>query len=216
MSGLSNFMSKMPKADLEKVVLIGIAGFIIVLSLIQFAMIPSFRKLGELKKEIIKESETLKKDRALIASKSRLEARLASVQGKLKEYEKALPPNREMPNILQKIAEIAYGNKVKIIKIEPVQKPAEAAKVVKAVTAAKPGAKTEAKKPASIYTELPVTVEVRGSYHALGEFINGVETSDNIMSVGDFDIKANPDDIQNHSARFLIVVYVLREETQSK
>ena len=62
MPGLSNFMSKMPKADLEKVVLIGIAGFIIALSLIQFAMIPSFRRLGDLKKEIVKESDTLKKD----------------------------------------------------------------------------------------------------------------------------------------------------------
>ena len=216
MPGPFNIMSKMPKADLEKVVLIGVAGFIVVLSLIQFAMIPSFRKLGDLKKEIVKERETLKKDEALIASKSRLEARLASVQGKLKEYEKALPPYREMPNILQKIAEIAYENKVKIIKVEPVQKPAEAPKAAKPVPAAKPGAKPEAKKPSAIYTEIPITVEVRGGYHALGEFINGVEASDNIMSVGDFEVKANPDDIQNHSARFLIVVYVLREEAQSK
>ncbi len=216
MPGLSDLMSKMPKADLEKVVLIGIGGFIIALSLIQFAMIPSFRKLGDLKKEIVKESDTLKKDQALIASKSRLEARLASLQGKITEYEKALPPYREIPNILQKIAQIAYENKVKIIKIEPIQKPAEAAKVVKAIPAVKPGAKPEAKKLVSMYTEIPVTVEVMGGYHALGEFINGVETSDNVMSVGDFDIKANLDDIQNHSARFLIVVYVLHEETQSK
>ena len=44
MPGLSDLMSKMPKADLEKVVLIGIGGFIIALSLIQFAMIPSSRR----------------------------------------------------------------------------------------------------------------------------------------------------------------------------
>jgi len=206
-----------PKGDLEKIVLVGIVAFILVFSLIQFGMIPSFRKLGDIKKEIIKEQETLKKDQALVASKSQLQARLASTQGKLKGYEKALPPYREMPDILQKIAEVAYESKVKIIKIEPVQKPAEAPKMAaKPVPAAKPGAKPEAKKPAAIYTDIPIQVEAKGGYHALGEFINMIETSDNIMSVGDIEIKANPDDIQNHNARFLIVAYVLREETPAK
>src|SRR3989338_7073573 len=103
--------SNISKSDLKKITLIGIAAFIVVFSL---------------KKEIVKEQETLKKDQALVASKSQLQARLASMQGKLKDYEKALPPYREMPNILQKIAEVAYESKVKIIKIEPLrtEKPA--------------------------------------------------------------------------------------------
>ena len=210
--------SNISKADLEKITLIGIAAFIVLFGLIQFAMVPSFRKLGSLKKEIVKEQETLKNDQALIASKSQLQARLASAQEKLKGYERALPRYSEMPNILQKIAEVAYKSKVKITKIEPLraEKPAEAAKA-KVVAPAKPGAKPEApKKPAMIYMEIPIQIEAKGGYHALGEFISMIETSDNIMSVGDIDIGANPDDIQNHSARFLIVAYVLREETPSK
>ena len=193
---------KIPKDDLEKIIFIGIAAVVFVFSLIQFGMVPSFRKLGALKKEIIKEEDTLKTDQALVASKSQLQTRLTSMQGKLKDYEKALPAYREMPNILQKIAEVAYNSKVKIIKMEPLQKPA-----------AKPDA---AKKPAAIYTEIPIQVDARGGYHALGEFINGIETSDNIMSIGDIEIKANFDDMQNHNAKFLIVAYVLREETPLK
>lgn len=207
-----------PKGDLEKIVLIGIAAFVLVFSLIQFGMVPSFRKLGNLKKEIIKERETLKKAQLLVASKSQLQTRLASMQERLKDYEKALPPYREMPNILQKIAEVAYESKVKIIKIEPLrtEKPAEAAKT-KIAAPVKPGAKPEVpKKSATMYMEIPIHVESKGGYHALGEFINKVETSDNIMSVGDIEIKANPDDIQNHSARLLIIAYVLREEAPAK
>jgi Tfp pilus assembly protein PilO len=210
--------SNISKSDLEKITLIGIAAFIVLFSLIQFAMVPSFRKLGSLKKEIVKEQETLKNNQALIASKSQLQARLASIQGRLQGYEKALPPYREMPNILQKIAEVAYESKVKITKIEPLrtEKPAEAVKA-KVIAPVKPGAKPEAsKEPATVYTEIPIQIEAKGGYHALGEFINMIETSDNIMSVGDIDIEVNPDDIQNHSARFLIVAYVLREETQAK
>lgn len=207
-----------PKGDLEKIILIGVAAAVLVFSLIQFGMVPSFRKLGALKNEIIKERETLKNNQALVASKSQLQARLASAQERLKGYEMALPPYREMPNILQKIAEVAYASKVKIIKIEPlrIEKPAEAAKARVAVPV-KPGAKPEApKKPAAIYTEIPIQVEARGGYHALGEFINMIETSDNIMSIGDIEIRANPGDIQNHNAKLLVVAYVLREEAPAK
>ncbi|MFA5338919.1 MAG: type 4a pilus biogenesis protein PilO [Candidatus Omnitrophota bacterium] len=206
---------RIPKADLEKIALIGIAGFIVVFSLIQFLMIPSFRKLSGLRKDIIKETETLKKDEALIASKSQLQARLTAAQEKLKVYENAMPRYSEMPGILQKIAEVAYENKVKIIKVEPLRtEKAEPAKTK--APQAKPGAKPEAKKPASIYMEIPIQVEVKGGYHAIGQFINGVETAVNIMSIGDIEVKANPEDMQNHNARLLIVAYVLREETQSK
>ena len=143
---------------------------------------------------------------------------MASIQGKLQGYEKALPPYREMPNILQKIAEVAYESKVKIAKIEPLrtEKPVEAVKA-KVIAPAKPGAKPETpKKPAMIYTEIPIQIEAKGGYHALGGFINMIETSDNIMSVGDIDVWANPDDIQNHNVKLLVIAYVLREETPAK
>jgi len=207
-----------PKDDLQKIILIGVAAVVFIFSLIQFGMVPSFRKLGALKKEIIKEKETLKNDKALVASKSQLEARLASMQERLKGYEMALPPYREMPNILQKIAEVAYASKVKIIKIEPLrtEKPAEAAKA-KAAAPAKPGAKPEPPKtPATIYTEVPIQVEAKGGYHALGEFVNMIETSDNIMSIGDIEIRANSADIQNHNAKLLVIAYVLRQEAPAK
>lgn len=203
-------LSNISKSDMEKMILTGILGFIIIFVIIQFMMVPSLGKLNNLKKEIIKEQETLKRDQALVASKAQLQSRLASVQEKLKDYEKALPPYREMPNILQKIGEEAYGCKVKVTKIEPLR-------TEKPAAAAKPGAKPEtANKPAAIYTEIPIQVEANGGYHALGEFINRIETSGNVMSIGDIEIKANPDDMLNHHARLLIVAYVLREEIPSK
>lgn len=204
-----------PKADLEKMVLIAIAAFIVVFSLIQFGIIPSFRTLGKLDKDIRSGKDALEKARTLVANKSQLQARLSSMQDKRKEFEKELPPYREMPNILQRISEAAEKNKIKIIKMEPLraEKAAETAKYA----GAKQGAKAEAsKKPKAIYVEIPIQVEARGGYHAIGEFINSIETSDNVMSIGDIDITSNPDDIQSHNARFLIIAYLLREETPSK
>jgi len=209
--------SNIPKADLEKIALIGIVGFVVVFVLIQFGLIPSFGKLSSLSKDIAKYEDILKKNKALIADRPKLEARLASTVEKLKGAEKALPPHRDMPNILQGITTVAYESKVKIIKLEPLKvEKTESVKNTKA-SASKQGSKAEnPKKPEAIYTEVPIQVEARGGYHALGEFINMIETSSNIMSIGDFEIKADPDDIQNHNARLLIVAYVLREEVPSK
>ena len=209
---------KIPKEEMEKVGLIGIVAFIIIFVLLQFGMAPSFRRLGELRKEIVKSKEELKKNEALIAATSQLKVKMVSMQDKLKASEKALPPHQEKNNILQGITNIAYESKVKIIKIEPMrtEKASDAAKA-KPVPGAKPGAKTEAvKKPAAIYTEVPIQIEARGGYHALGEFINRIEMADNIMSIGDIEVNANPDDIQNHNARILVVAYLLRGEEQPK
>ena len=57
--------SNISKSDLEKIVLIGVAAFIVLFILIQFAMVPSFRKLGSLKEEIVKNRRRLKITRRL-------------------------------------------------------------------------------------------------------------------------------------------------------
>jgi type IV pilus assembly protein PilO len=200
---------------MEKMILIGIGVAVAFFALIQFSTVPLLGGIGKLNKDISKERDDLKKADALIKGKPQLEKRLETLNAKLGEYEKAIPPHTEMPNILQEIAGMASETKVKISKIEPLrsEKQADAPKTDKG----KQQAKQEAdRKPESIYIEIPIQIEAKGSYHAIGEFISRVETSDNIMSIGDIEIRANADDIVNHSARLLIVAFVLKEEAPKK
>ncbi|MFA6356695.1 MAG: type 4a pilus biogenesis protein PilO [Candidatus Omnitrophota bacterium] len=211
MPGLPN----MSKEQKEKLVLVGIGVAIAFFALIQFSTVPLLKGIGKLNKDIVKEREDLKKADNLIKSKPQLEKRLELLSAKLGEYENAIPPHTEMPNILQEISGIASETKVKISKIEPLrsEKQAEPSKADKAKQAAKPGAD---KKPKSLYTEIPIQVEAKGGYHALGEFINRIETADNVMSIGDIEIRANADDITNPGARLLVVAFVLNEEAPKK
>ncbi|MDD5270158.1 MAG: type 4a pilus biogenesis protein PilO [Candidatus Omnitrophica bacterium] len=205
----------MSKEEMEKLVLIGIGVAIAFFALIQFSTLPMMRAIGKLNKDIVKEREGLKKADALIKSKPQLEKRLEALKGMMGQYDNAIPPNSEMPNILQEIAGFASESKVKISKIEPLrsEKPAEPAKAPKG----KQPVKQEAvKKPVSIYTQIPIQVEAKGGYHAIGEFINRIETADNVMGIGDIDIHADPVDITNHSARLLIMAFVLNEEEPKK
>lgn len=204
----------MPKEQMEKLVLIGIGVAIAFFALIQFSTVPLMGRIGKLNKDIIKERDDLKRAEMLIASKPQLDRRLEALNQKMGEYEKAIPPYTEMPNIIQKISSLASDTKVKISKMEPLrtEKKPDPAKADKN----KQPAKQDAKQPKPIYTEIPIQVEAKGGYHALGEFINRIETADNIMTIGDIEIKANADDITSHSARLLIIAYVLSEEAMKK
>lgn len=199
------------KSEMQKIAGIGIGALVIVFVLIRFITVPSIRKSVELKKEIIKLRENLKKSEALIANAPQMQNKFAAMQQKLKDYQAALPLHSDMPNILQNISSIAVESKVKILKIEPLRSEKQA------MPAAKQEGKQDLTKAAQpIYAEMPIRIEARGSYHALGEFINKVETAKNIMSIADIDMEIDSDDMFNHDARLLIIAYVLREEIPAK
>ncbi len=205
---------KLSKEETEKLVLIGIGLVIAFLALIQFSTIPLLGGIGKLNKEIAGEREALKSADNLIKNKPQLEKRLEKLTAQVGSYEKAIPAHTDMPNILQEISGMASDCKVKISKIEPLRSEKQA--VPSNGTKGKPAAKQEAAKPKVLYTEMPIQVEARGGYHEIGEFINRVETAPNVMSIGDIEIHSNPDDISNHSARLLIIAYVLNEEAKAK
>ncbi|MDP2942553.1 MAG: type 4a pilus biogenesis protein PilO, partial [Candidatus Omnitrophota bacterium] len=204
------------KAEMEKAVLMGIGVFVFVIALLQFVTVPSLRKLGELNTETVKLRENLKKSQSLIANKSQMESRLAVLQQKLKDYKTALPPYSDMPNVLQSISNIASEAKVKIIKIEPLKVEQQQGAIAPGSAVVKPQAKPEAGKGGLLYTAVPIKIEAKGGYHALGKFINDIEASKNVMAIGDLEIETSSDDMFNHNARLLIIAYVLREETPAK
>lgn len=197
------------KPEIQKMAGMGIGVALFLAALFGFVTIPSIRKSAELKKEIIKLKEDIKRSEVLIASASQMQSRLTAIQQRLNDYQAALPKRSDMPNILQNISDMAAGSKVKLLKIEPA--PADK------LSAAKQQGKQDLSKAAqTIYTEMPIQIEVKGGYHALGKFINDIETSKNIMAIGDLDIGASSADMFNHGARLLIIAYVLREETPVK
>jgi len=205
---------KLSKEETEKLVLLGIVGAIAFFSLIQFSTLPLLSGIGKLNKDINKEREALKNADSLIKNKPQLEKRLEKLTAQVDAYEKAIPAHTDMPNILQEISGMASDCKVKISKIEPLRSekqlnPSNGAK-------GKPVAKQEAGKPKALYSEIPIQVEAKGGYHEIAEFINKVETAPNVMSIGDIELHSNADDISNHSARLLIIAYVLNEEAKAK
>lgn len=203
------------KSETEKMVLKGIGVVVFVIALIQFVTVPSLRKLGELNTETGNLRENIRKSQSLIANKAQMESRLAALQQKVKDYKAALPPYSDMPNILQDISDIASESKVKIAKIEPLK--AEQQGAAASVNGpGRPQEKAVSGKTELMYIEMPIKIEARGGYHALGKFINDIENAKNIMAIGDMEISSDSDDMHNHNVRLLVVAYILREETPAR
>jgi Tfp pilus assembly protein PilO len=63
---------------------------------------------------------------------------------------------------------------------------------------------------AAPYIEIPITINLRCSYHDLGRFINMIENSDRFMKVTDLTINTNPDPMV-HNIRLIVNIFVLKK-----
>ncbi len=119
--------------------------------------------------EVSKEPELKQQYQAKAFQVSNLEAlkrQMADVEETFSELLKQLPTDTEVPGLLEDITEIGQnsGLNFDVISLAPEKKVA-------------------------FYIELPINIQVKGSYHQLGEFVSGMAALPRIVTVHDFSIK---------------------------
>lgn len=120
------------------------------------------------------ESELRTTYRTKYAVASRLEVyrqQMTDMENKFSQLLKRLPTSNETPGLLDDLSYVGTTSGLNFIKI---------------------GWMPEIKK--EFYTELPIQIEVEGSYHEFGEFVGKVAKLPRIVSLHDFSIKATGDD----------------------
>lgn len=98
---------------------------------------------------------------------------------------------QQLPELLEKIAQAARSAGVRL----------EAVKPKVDISQLTPGP--------SGYLELPLEVDAVAGYHGLGVFLDTLERSDNLIRVQEFKIQADPKDLWNHQATFVLQSYLL-------
>ncbi|MFT6914026.1 MAG: type IV pilus assembly protein PilO [Motiliproteus sp.] len=139
---------------------------------------------SSLDREIAKEPELKQQYQAKAYQVANLEAlkrQMKDVEDTFSELLKQLPTDTEVPGLLEDITDIGQnsGLSFDLISLAPEKK-------------------------VSFYIELPINIEVKGSYHQLGEFVSGMAALPRIVTVHDFSIKpisANGDLSMSLSAR---------------
>ncbi len=100
-----------------------------------------------------------------VANLDALKQQMADVEERFAELLKQLPTDTEVPGLLEDITEIGQnsGLSFDVISLAPEKK-------------------------VKFYIELPINIQVKGSYHQLGEFVSGVAALPRIVTLHDFSI----------------------------
>jgi type IV pilus assembly protein PilO len=108
--------------------------------------------------------------RALEATANKLpefQREVQALEARLETLKRILPPEKEMPDLMRRLQYLAAQSSLQIRKFNP------AAPVQK-----------------EFYQEVPVNLDLEGTYHNLGAFLDRVSRMSRLVNVGDIKIKA--------------------------
>ena len=117
-------------------------------------------RLADLQKQI----------RALEATANRLpefQREVQALEARLETLKRILPPEKEMPDLMRRIQYLAAQSSLQIRKFNP------AAVITK-----------------DFYQEVPVSIDVEGTYHNMGAFLDRVSRMSRLVNMSDLKIKA--------------------------
>ncbi len=122
-----------------------------------------------LKKEIAKESglKAVYEEKAFqVANLAALRKQMEDVEDKFTELKKQLPTEKEVPGLLDDITNLGTDSGLDIGSI-----------------------KLAAESKKEFYIELPININVSGSYHQLGQFVSGIAGLPRIVTLHNYTIK---------------------------
>jgi Tfp pilus assembly protein PilO len=129
----------------------------------------------------------------------KLKKQAQQLQAKKDYYEKILPSEKEIPAILEYLSFAAKQLHVRISEIKPLEQKQGKKKNKSKITSA------------PLYYRVPILLQAECGYHALGRFIDRLESADRFMKISDIKIFARPNDAKRHKVQLLIVTYGMRE-----
>jgi type IV pilus assembly protein PilO len=126
-------------------------------------------RLADLQKQI----------RALEATANRLpefQREVQALEARLETLKRILPPEKEMPDLMRRIQYLAAQSSLQIRKFNP-------ATVVQK----------------DFYQEVPVSIDVEGTYHNMGAFLDRVSRMSRLVNMSDLKVKAQSTQTMNNT-----------------
>jgi len=164
MSGLLETISEWP----IKQKIAALIGVFIVVGLLDYSYIlsPKLDELAQTQQSIEEDQATLEQQRVKVNGRDEEEKRIRDLQADVKRAEARLPEGREIADLLSNIAASA-----------------RAAGLDLTLFRQKPETYSE------FYADVPVQMEMRGTYHELAAFMDRVKRLDRIVNVSDIQLR---------------------------
>lgn len=137
---------------------------IITMVVIFLVILPKHKEIKRLNDEITKQENEIAKDQAKAAKLDILKRENERLLRRLDELKLQLPEEREISGLLRQVSDLGIKSGLRIILWKPEQKKDH---------------------PSGIIYEIPVNVEISGSYHNLGLFFSNLTKLNRIVNIGD-------------------------------
>lgn len=155
-------MKKIPPP--VKVVLSLLPAIIISVAVIITLILPKQKEIEKLNAEITKQENEIAKDQAKTAKLAVLMLENEKLKKRLTELKLQLPEEKEVSGLLKQVSDLGITSGLKIVYWKPDQKKDH---------------------PSGIIYEIPVSVEMSGSYHSLGIFFSSLTKLNRIVNISD-------------------------------
>lgn len=141
---------------------------LIVGGFVYFLYMPNFEQISKLKKEIAEQETKLKETKKKADQLAEYQKKMEEAEARFKIAAKALPEKNEVPSLLTSISQLGTEAGLEFLLFKP-----------------------EPEKLQDFYAELPITMELAGTYHDLGAFFDQLAGMSRIVNINKFEMTAD-------------------------
>jgi len=164
-----------------------------------YGLTPLFRKVVQLGQEIRTTNIKLQHIEQAIAQEPQLRQERDRLGETIQALSALLPPEEELPSVIELLSDVASQTGVKIQTIFPLR----ASETEEAPT----GAKQPPDKGREFYTQIPIQIDALTGFHQLGSFLSHVESSPQPMQLKSLRISGDPKEPRRHNMKIVLTVY---------
>jgi type IV pilus assembly protein PilO len=155
------FFEKVEKIKMPIRILILVGSVVVFLgAFLWFMYMPKTEEMGKTEAKIQNLNQQLNKAKLKAKDRAKLTADKAQADTQFQEALKLLPNTKEIPSLLRKVTELGTGSQLDFRTFRP-----------------------QPEKSKDFYIEIPVSIEVRGTYHNVAIFFDKVGHMERIMNI---------------------------------
>ena len=141
---------------------------LIVGGFVYFLYMPNFEQISKLQKEIAEQQIKLKENKKNADQYAEYQKKLEEAQVKFNIAARALPVKNEVPSLLTSISQVGKDAGLEFLLFKPEKE------ILK-----------------DFYAELPITMQLSGSYHDLGSFFDQLAGMPRIVNINKFEMRSS-------------------------
>lgn len=167
-----------------------------------YLVLPLRREAGRLAREAQSARQRIGTLEAAVANEDSLRAQYQQWDEKVKSLRVFLPPQEELPAVIERLSALANQTQVKIETISPQRSLGDQTKAD-----ANPETDKSPQPGPRGYEEVLIQIEALAGYHQLGAFLNAVEAGDRVVRVATLRMVGNPKDPKRHQIKLWLRAY---------